>query len=275
MSKVAVVTGSSRGIGKASALALARRGYRVVVTGRTLDEGKGVVVKPFARDAAAQVPVTGSVSSTVEAIRAEGGEAMGVALDIMSRASIDGMLDEVLEKWGRVDVLVNNAIYNGPGLMYAFTEFSMEQLEACLTGIFTNQVYITRKVLPAMLERGDGTFVFLGSVAGLGPAPRPVRKGGWGMLYGASKSAFHRVAEFLHLEHAKDGIRSFLLEPQMTITEASTALFGDALSAMRGYPPKATGDVVAWLAAEDKDGRHAGKCISAPTFFADHSIVPS
>lgn len=275
MSKVAVVTGSSRGIGKASALALARRGYRVVVTGRTMDEGTGVVVKPFARDAGAQVPVTGSVSSTVEAIRAEGGEAMGLALDIMSQASIDAMLAEVLATWGRVDVLVNNAIYNGPGLMYAFTDFTMEQLEACLTGIFVNQVYITRKVLPAMLERGDGTFFFLGSAAGLGPSPWPVRKGGWGMLYGASKSAFHRVAEFLHLEHAKDGIRSFLLEPQMTITEASTALFGDALSTMRGYPPKATGDVVAWLAAEDKDGRHAGKCISAPTFFADQSIVES
>ena len=95
------------------------------------------------------------------------------------------------------------------------------------------------------------------------------------MLYGASKSAFHRVAEFLHLEHAKDGIRSFLLEPQMTITEAHTALFGAAASTMGGYPPQATGDVVAWLAAEDKEGRHAGKCISAPTFFADQAIVPS
>src|SRR5215471_8337625 len=181
MSKVAVVTGASRGIGKACALALARRGYRVVVTGRTLEEGKGTVAKPY--DAAAPVSVPGSVGSTVEAIRARGGEAIGVALDIMSQSSIDAMLKEVLEKWGRIDLLVNNAIYNGPGLMYAFGEFSIEQLEACLRGTVVNQVYITRKVLPAMLERGDGAFFFLGSVAGLAPPPMPVGQGGWGFLH--------------------------------------------------------------------------------------------
>ena len=277
MTKVAVITGASRGIGKACALALARRGYRVVVTGRTLEEGKGIVAKPYAADAAASVTVSGSVGSTVGAIRGGGGEAIGVALDIMSQSSIDAMLDEVLEKWGRIDVLVNNAIYNGAGLMYAFGEFSMEQLEACLRGTVVNQVYITRKVLPAMLERGEGTFFFMGSVAGLGPSPVPVTKGGWGFLHGASKSAFHRIAEFLHLEHAKDGIRSFLVEPQLTVTESSIALFGDAVSnlggGMQGHPPEVTGEVVAWLATEDRAGRHAGKVLSTPKFFAEHGIA--
>jgi hypothetical protein len=81
------------------------------------------------------------------------------------------------------------------------------------------------------------------------------------------------------LEHAKDGIRSFLVEPQLTITESQVALFGDAVTNLGGHgvghPPQVTGDVVAWLAAEDKDGRYAGKCLSTPTFFADHGIVPN
>src|SRR5262245_6833425 len=277
MTKVAVITGASRGIGKACALALARRGYRVAVTGRTLEEGKGTVVKPYAADAAAPVAVPGSVASTVGAVRAGGGEAIGVALDIMSLSSIDAMLNQVLETWGRIDVLVNNAIYNGPGLMYAFREFSIQQLEACLRGTVVNQTYITRQVLPAMLERGEGAFFFMGSVAGLGPSPRPVTHGGWGFLHGASKSAFHRIAEFLHLEHAKDGIRSFLVEPQLTVTESMVALFGDAvasLGGMRGHQPQVTGDVVAWLAAEDRAGHYAGRVLSTPTFFAEHGITP-
>jgi NAD(P)-dependent dehydrogenase (short-subunit alcohol dehydrogenase family) len=250
----------------------------VAVTGRTLEEGQGRVVKPYAADAAAPVAVPGSVASTVEAIRASGGEALGVALDILSEPSIDAMLNEVLGAWGRVDLLVNNAIYNGPGLMYAFREFSMEQLEACLRGTVVHQVAITRKVLPAMLERGEGTFFFLGSVAGLRPSPVPVARGGWGFLHGASKSAFHRIAEFLHLEHAQDGIRSYLVEPQLTVTESSLALFGDAAArlggAMQGHPPQLTGDVVAWLAAEDRAGRYAGRVLSTPTFFEQHGIAP-
>ena len=278
MTKVAVITGASRGIGKACALALARRGYRVVVTGRTLEEGMGTVAKPYAVDAAAPVKVPGSVASTVEAIRASGGEAIGVALDIMSQSSIDAMLNEVREKWARVDLLVNNATYNGPGLMYAFSEFSMGQLEDCLRGTVVNQVYITRKVLPAMLERGEGSFVFMGSVAGLRPSPLPVTDGGWGLMHGASKSAFHRIAEFLHLEHAKDGVRAYLVEPQLTVTESSIALFGDAVTklggGMQGHPPQVTGDVVAWLAAEDRAGQYAGKVLSTPTFFAEHGITP-
>src|SRR5262245_66457949 len=94
MSEVAVITGASRGIGKACALALARRGYRVVVTGRTLEEGKGTVSRPYAADAAAPVTVPGSVASTVAAIRTAGGEAIGGALDTMNRPSIDASLED-------------------------------------------------------------------------------------------------------------------------------------------------------------------------------------
>jgi len=276
MRKVAFVTGATRGIGKACALSLARAGFDIAVTGRTLKEGEGKVPTPYAKDPR-EVPVPGSIESTVAAVRSLGREALGLLLDILSRASIDAGLDTVLETWGRIDVLVNNAIYQGPGLMYRFTEFTQEQLDACLLGTLVNQVHITRRVLPGMIAQGGGSVFFIGSVAGVGPPPQSPAKGGWGFLYGASKSAFHRLAEFLHLEHAEDGIRSFLVEPQMTVTDTMATLFGEQVRALvaagRAFPPEVTGDVVAWLATHAEAKSFAGKLLSTPTFFRDHGIA--
>jgi NAD(P)-dependent dehydrogenase (short-subunit alcohol dehydrogenase family) len=200
-------------------------------------------------------------------------------MDILDRGSIDRALDAVIETWGRIDVLVNNAIYQGPGLMYGFTEFTQEQLEACLLGTLVNQVHITRRVLPGMIAQGGGRICFIGSVAGVGPPPQPPSKGGWGFLYGASKSAFHRLAEFLHLEHASDGIGSFLVEPQMTLTDTMVALFGEQTRKLVGtggaFPPEVTGDVIAWLASHVEEARpFAGRLLSTPTFFRDNGIKP-
>jgi 3-oxoacyl-[acyl-carrier protein] reductase len=276
MRKVAFVTGATRGIGKACALSLARAGFDIAVTGRTLKEGQGKVPAASAKNPK-ELPVPGSIESTVAAVRALGREAMGVQLDILSRPSIDQALDAVLAGWGRVDVLVNNAIYQGPGLMYRFTEFTQQQLDAALLGTLVNQVHLTRRLLPTMIAQGGGTVVCIGSVAGVGPPPVPPAKGGWGFLYGASKSAFHRLAEFLHLEHKDEGIRSFLVEPQMTVTDTMATVFGEQIRSLvaagRAFTPEVTGDVVAWLATHPEANAYAGKLLSTPTFFKDHGIT--
>ncbi len=279
MRKVALVTGATRGIGKACALSLARAGYDVAVTGRTVKEGEGRVPSASAKNPG-ELPVAGSIESTVAEVRALGREALGVRMDILSRASIDEALATILSSWGRVDVLINNAIYQGPGLMYKFTEFTQEQLDAALLGTLVNQVYLTRALLPGMIAQGGGSVVCIGSVAGVGPPPVSPAKGGWGFLYGASKSAFHRLAEFLHVEHKDDGIRSFLVEPQMTVTDTMVKVFGEQIRGLvklgRAFTPEVTGEVVAWLVTHPEADVHAGKLLSTPTFFRDNRIsVPA
>src|SRR5262245_38858236 len=112
MRKVALITGATRGIGKACALSLAKRGFAVAVTGRTLKEGQGAVGNYMKGNVRVAVP--GSIETTVAEVEALGAEAMGVRLDILDRGSIDAGIAAVLAKWGRIDVLVNNGIYQGP-----------------------------------------------------------------------------------------------------------------------------------------------------------------
>jgi NAD(P)-dependent dehydrogenase (short-subunit alcohol dehydrogenase family) len=275
MRKVALVTGATRGIGKACAISLAREGFSVVVTGRTLKEGTGTAPVPFHGDTRGTVPVPGSIEATAAAVRELGAEALELRLDVLDRASIDSAVATVLERWGRIDVLVNNALYQGPGLMYGFTDFTLEQLEASLQGSLVNQLHITRLVLPAMLRQGGGVVVGISSMAAVMAPPAAPAAGGWGFAYGAAKSGFHRIAEFLHVEHGKDGIQAFNVEPGRTIPDSTRAMFADKpelMGQLRGTAPSATGDVVAWLATRAEAKPFAGSLISSPTFFAQQGI---
>ena len=274
MGKVAIVTGATRGIGKAAALSLARAGFDVVITGRTLREGEGTATMPFAADGK-QVAVPGSLETTAEAIRALGREALPVVMDVLDRRTMDTVVEQTLAQWGRIDLLLNNALYQGPGLMFSFAGFSFEQLEKSVLGNLVNQAYLARLVLPVMIRQGGGIYVSLSSNAAVNAPPAPPGKGGWGFVYGAPKSGFHRIAEFIHVEHAKDGILSFNVEPGYTVTEATVAMFGAESAAAfnrHASTPEVTGDVVAWLATAPEAGELAGTMITAPGFFTSRGI---
>ena len=276
MRKVALITGATRGIGKACALSLARQGFDIVATGRTLKEGEGRVAIPLIKEHGREVPVPGSLETTIAEVRTLGREVQGLPMDVLDRGSMDKVVAQVMATWGRIDVLVNNALYGGPGMMYPFDAFDIEQLEKSVLGNLVNQAYLTKLVLPVMVKQGAGVVVGLSSGAALMPSPIPARKGGWGFVYGGPKSGFHRLSEFVHLEHHQDGILAFNVEPGRTVTEATIAMFGEQAEISKLAPPtkpSATGDVVAWLATQPEAREFAGKLISSPTFFKDRGIV--
>jgi NAD(P)-dependent dehydrogenase (short-subunit alcohol dehydrogenase family) len=273
--KVAIVTGATRGIGKACALSLARQGFDIVATGRTVKEGEGRVNTPFIDDLR-HVPVPGSLETTAEEVKALGREVLAVPMDVLDRKSIDNVVEQTLARFGRIDLLLNNALYSGPGLMYPFAEFDIEQLEKSALGNLVNQAYLTQKVLKTMLAQKSGIVIGLSSGAAIMPPPVPVGKGGWGFVYGGPKSGFHRISEFVHVEHQDDGILAFNVEPGFTVTEATKAMFGpdfENAGLAQATKPEVTGNVVAWLATQPEAQALAGTLISTPSFFQQRGIT--
>src|SRR3954447_8316136 len=124
---IALVTGASRGIGKAIAIALAGAGFDVAITARTVHEGAG-------RDAGSDAVLPGSLDTTQAAIESTGRRALPVAMDLMDDGSIDAAVARVVSEWGVPDVLVNNAIYQGPGRTARFLATPQEELHRLLLG---------------------------------------------------------------------------------------------------------------------------------------------
>ncbi|HUV11161.1 MAG TPA: SDR family NAD(P)-dependent oxidoreductase, partial [Acidimicrobiia bacterium] len=125
--RVAMVTGASRGIGKATARALSDAGLDVAITARTVKEGTGVDDS----DSGGR-PVPGSLETTTALIEERGGRALAIPMDLLDRASLEAAVQTVVDTWGRLDVLVNNAVHTGPGSMLRFDATTIEMIETKL-----------------------------------------------------------------------------------------------------------------------------------------------
>ena len=126
------------------------------------------------------------------------------------------------------------------------------------------------------MRQGGGYIVSLRSNAAVTAPSALPDKGGWGFVYDAPKAGFHRIAEFIHVEHAKDGIVAFNVEPGFTVTEATVVMFGANAAAdfsRNATRPGTTGDVVAWLVTSPQARELAGTLISSPGFFAARGIA--
>ncbi len=269
---VALVTGASRGIGKATALALAAAGCDVAITARTRRRGEGRDDSEVGQGRA----VPGSLEETAELLVERGGRALPLVADLLDHGSLTAAVHSVLASWGRIDVLVNNGIYTGPGGMVPLLDLSAEQLAIRLSANVVAQLVITQAVLPAMLEQGGGTVVDVTSHVAVADPPAPVGDGGWGYGYAASKGAFHRMAGILAVELGGRGIRAFNLEPGYVDTERQlvNARANGLEGRYRGAPPSVPAAVIAWLATAPEAAELNGQMVSAQRFALQHGLHP-
>lgn len=271
---VALVTGASRGIGKASALALADAGFDVAITARTVREGEGRAESNTVRSDAV-VAVPGSLETTAAEIEARGARALPITMDLLDPDAVRAAPATVLAEWGRIDVLFNNAIFQGIGVMDRLLDLSQDALLDLVRGNFTHQILLIQQVLPHMAERGSGRIIDMVSGSARHDPPAPAGEGGWGIGYSASKAAFGRVAGGIEAEFGPRGVRAFNVDPGNVVTEKRRALhpedtfeqgFGSASA-------EAAGAVVAWLASSPDAVRFIGKWIFAPKLCEDLGLL--
>jgi 3-oxoacyl-[acyl-carrier protein] reductase len=250
VTKTALVTGATRGIGRATAVALARLGYDVAVTGRTRREGDAArLPEASALPEVANAP--GSLESTVAAIEVEGQRAVPIVLDLLDRDRLVPAAEEAIAGLGHVDVVLNNAIYVGPAGNGRFLDTPADELEKRIFGNITAQLILLQPILRHMLERGAGTVAGMTSGAGYLPPPAPVGEGGWAVSYGVSKAGFHRIVEQLVVELGGSGLRFLNLQPGFVTTERVLAA-GERLAfvAEHGAPVDLVGTAVARILDE-------------------------
>jgi NAD(P)-dependent dehydrogenase (short-subunit alcohol dehydrogenase family) len=271
---VALVTGASRGIGKAIAVHLAREGYDVAIGARTVHEGEEREhSSTVSRSDTRALP--GSLDSTAALVEEQGARSLSVYLDLLDRSSLPTAVDTVLGEWGRVDVLVNNGRYVGPGHMDQVLDTPVELLDRHLEANVMAPVILAKLVLPQMVERGDGVIINLASASGAMDPPSAAGSGGWGLGYGMSKGALHRMAGILAVELGDKGIRAYNLSPGFVATERITidmAEFGFDASA--GAPPDVVGAVAAWLVTAPEARPRSGEWIEAQALCRELGLLP-
>jgi NAD(P)-dependent dehydrogenase (short-subunit alcohol dehydrogenase family) len=265
--QTALVTGASRGIGKATAIALAAAGFDVAITARTVHEGEG-----FDDSDSAGRTVPGSLDTTAALVEEQGGRALSVPMDLLDRGSITAAAEHVIDEWDHIDVLVNNAIHTGPGSMLRFEDTTLEMIETKLAANVVAQVVLIKAVLPHMVERGDGAIINVTSAVAVTDPPSPPGEGGWGLAYAMSKGAFHRLAPNLTVEYPD--IRFFNLEPGYVETER--ALQNASALGLEGRypgaPPTVPAAVIAWLATAPEAADLNGQMITAQKFAKEHEL---
>ena len=271
--KVAFVTGASRGIGRGCALELARRGFALVLGARTVTGHERLEHSSTVRKSLTD-PLPGSLEATAREARALGAEALVVKLDLAARADWPAAVDAALARFGRIDVLVNNGRYVGPGHMDPFEDTPVELIEQMMLCNVIAPLTLVKLCLPAMKRQGGGIVINITSSAGERETPAPIGQGGWGLGYSLSKAALNRMVPGLAKELRPYNIAVIGLMPGFVGTErmaAELAEFG--FDASKALPVENPGRVCAMLATAKDPMYFSGKDIYGPGFHAEHALV--
>jgi citronellol/citronellal dehydrogenase len=214
--KVAVITGASRGIGRAAALRLAKHGFKLILAARTLNKGESVWPGSL-EEAAAQVHALGAEVSTVKC-------------DVSVRKEIENLYNFALHKYRRVDILINNAAYSEPTNesnegFEPFLDLSIDRWEKYLTANVLANVIACKICLPPMIERRSGIILCLTSRAATLNTGLP-GKGGTNSAYPTTKAGLNRFVNFLAEEIREYGIPIIAFCPGPTMVERMEQIAG-------------------------------------------------
>jgi NAD(P)-dependent dehydrogenase (short-subunit alcohol dehydrogenase family) len=158
--------------------------------------------------------------------------------------------------------------------MDLFLDTPIELLRKQMEANFFAPLMINKLVLPSMLARGDGIIVNITSGSGYGDPTKPAGQGGWGMGYGTSKAAFHRVAGFLATELGEQGIRCFNVQPGLIATERIAQDMAKFGITNQGAPMEVMGKVVRWLCTDPEADDYNGRNIEAQFFCHQRGLLP-
>ena len=197
--KVAIVTGSTSGIGIGIAKMFAAEGAKVVICGRRQERGQAVV----------------------DDIVAAGGQAMFHFLDITKPETVDALIADTAETWGKVDIMVNNAA--GMALKDGrVDEISLEDWDAVFASDIRSTFYCIKTVLPYMQKNGGGSIVNIGSMASCG--------GDLGSTaYACAKAGVDMLTRYTALQYGKQNIRCNCVRPGLIVTPENESRVPDAL----------------------------------------------
>jgi NAD(P)-dependent dehydrogenase (short-subunit alcohol dehydrogenase family) len=190
--RTALVTGSSRGIGRAIAQRLAAEGATVAVTARSYEPS-------LSTRAGESTALPGTIDETIELIESAGGTALGIAADLENPQQRAGLVDQVVERTGRLDILVNNAGFADYSVI---EDMSMATFDRTVEHYVRTPFVLTQAAIPHMRQQGGGWIVNIGSVTGLPPV-RPYReynKVSGDVVYASVKAALHRFTQGIAAE---------------------------------------------------------------------------
>jgi NAD(P)-dependent dehydrogenase (short-subunit alcohol dehydrogenase family) len=240
--KVAIVTGASRGIGKAIALLFAAEGAKVACAARTVAEGDHIL--------------EGSLMKTVSEIEKAGGTAAPMQVDVSHEESCRELVAKTRDIFGPVDVMVNNAALT---YFIPVKDIPVRRWLRSFSVNFHGPFILSQLVLQDMVERGSGAIVNISSGAAIGPGRGPYKEatGGerGGTLYGAEKAALERFTQGLAEEVYRYGISVTCVSPSQVVPTPGT-VYHNLVTGMddpRGEPPEVMARAALLLATEPLD----------------------
>ena len=271
--RVALVTGASRGIGRATALGLARAGYDIVATARSTTADAVAFDGTSQNDPDRGAMLRGGLPSLVAEIQALGVSCTPVALDLTDRECVARAASASVDAYGRIDVLVNNAVYVGPGINDLIGSADLDLVDRVVRADAIMPILLVQAALPGMLERGAGVFIHLTSGAATLTPRNPAGKGGWGLAYAIAKGGAHRMVGVLHAEFKTAGVRAYNLNPGHVLTEIGRARSARTGNDPTGQSAEVPAAAAVWLASDSAEARAlAGTDVIAQDLVAEHGI---